>query len=42
MSRPGTPYDNACAETFFKTIKVECIDNAHFKTREEASDALDS
>ena len=40
MSRPGTPYDNACAETFFKTIKVECIDNAHFKTREEASDAI--
>ena len=40
MSRPGTPYDNACAETFFKTIKEECIDNAHFKTREEASDAI--
>jgi len=40
MIRPGTSYDNACAETFFKTINVECIDNAHFKTREEASDAI--
>ena len=40
MSRPGTPYDNACAETFFKTLKVECIHNAHFKTRKEAEDAI--
>lgn len=36
MSRPGTPYDNACAETFFKTLKVECIDREHFKSRSEA------
>ncbi len=40
MSRPGTPYDNACAETFFKTFKVECVDRAHFKNRKEASDAI--
>ena len=40
MSRPGTPYDNACAETFFKTFKVECIDRAHFATRKEAQDAI--
>ena len=40
MSRPGTPYDNACAETFFKTLKVECVDRAHFKTRKEATDAI--
>ena len=40
MSRPGTPYDNACAETFFKTLKVECIDRLHFKTRKEAENAI--
>ena len=27
-------------ENHVKTIKEECIDNAHFKTREEASDAI--
>ena len=40
MSRPGTPYDNACAETFYKTLKVECIDRAHFRTRKEAEEAI--
>ena len=40
MSRPGTPYDNACAETFFKTLKVECVDRLHFTTRQEAVDAI--
>lgn len=25
MSRSGVPYDNACAETFFSTIKLEMI-----------------
>ena len=40
MSRPGIPYDNACAETFFKTLKVECIDSKHFKTRNEAADEI--
>ena len=40
MSRPGTPYDNACAETFIKTLKVECVDRAHFRTRREAEDAI--
>ncbi len=40
MSRPGTPYDNACAETFFKTLKVECVDRAHFNNRKEAADAI--
>ena len=39
-SRPGTPYDNACAETFFKTLKVECVDRNHFKTRDEAMEAI--
>lgn len=36
MSRPGTPYDNACAESFFKTLKTECLDRFHFRTRHEA------
>ena len=40
MSRPGTPHDNACAETFFKALKVECLDRAHFKTRTEAVNAV--
>ncbi len=25
MTRPGCPYDNSCAESFFATIKKECI-----------------
>lgn len=40
MSRPGTPYDNACAETFFKTLKTECVERFHFRTRQEARDAV--
>ena len=40
MSRPGTPYDNTCVETFFKTLKVECVDRLHFKTRQEAAEAI--
>ena len=32
-------HDNACAETFFKTLKVECDDRAHFKTHKEAENA---
>lgn len=40
MSRPGTPYDNACAETFFKTIKVECLNRQHFETRKAAENAV--
>ena len=40
MSRPGTPYDNACAETFFKALKVECLDRPHFMTRTDAKEAV--
>ena len=36
MSRKGNCYDNACAETFFSTIKCEMIYRKHYKTREEA------
>jgi transposase InsO family protein len=40
MSRSGTPYDNACAETFFKTIKLECLNRKHFETRKAAESAV--
>lgn len=36
MSRPGTPYDNACAENFFSCMKNEKLSMMHFKTRKEA------
>ena len=40
MSRPGSPYDNACAESFFKTVKVECTNRHHFSTRSHAKDVI--
>jgi len=39
MSSKGCPYDNACAETFFKSLKVECLDRQRFFTRQQAKDA---
>jgi len=36
MSRRGNCYDNAVAESFFKTLKKECVRKHIFKTREEA------
>ncbi len=42
MSRPGVPYDNACAETFFKSIKAEWLNHRHFPTREDALRAVRS
>jgi transposase InsO family protein len=35
MSAKGNCYDNACAESFFHTMKVEAIHGEHFATREE-------
>lgn len=40
MSRKGNCYDNACAETFFGTIKCEMIYHHKFATREEAHKAI--
>jgi transposase InsO family protein len=34
MSAKGNCYDNACAETFFHSLKVEAIHGEHFPTRE--------
>lgn len=36
MGSKGDPYDNACAESFFATLKTELIRRARFKTRDEA------
>lgn len=36
MSRKGNCYDNACAETFFSTIKCELLYQKEYKTRKEA------
>ena len=35
MSAKGCCYDNACAESFFHTLKVEVIHGERFTTREE-------
>ncbi|EDU7996656.1 IS3 family transposase, partial [Salmonella enterica subsp. diarizonae] len=34
MSARGCCYDNACAESFFHTLKVECIHGENFASRE--------
>ena len=36
MSRPGNPWDNALAESLFKTLKRELVNGKGHKTREEA------
>ena len=33
---PGNPWDNALAESFFKTLKRELVNGKGYKTREEA------
>ena len=35
MSRPGNPWDDALAESFFKTLKRELVNGKGRKTREE-------
>src|SRR3546814_4922071 len=36
MSRPGMPYDNAMAESFFSTLKLELVPDKAFASREAA------
>ena len=36
MSRKATPYDNAKAESFFKTLKVEEVYLKDYQTQQEA------
>ena len=40
MSRPGMPYDNAMAESFFATLKLELMEDKPFKTRDAARMAV--
>lgn len=35
MSRPGCPYDNACVESFFASLKKEKIYRRKYETMEE-------
>lgn len=35
MSRPGCPYDNACVESFFASLKKEKIYRKKYETMEE-------
>ena len=36
MSRTGDWYDNAAMESFFSTLKGECVARHEFQTRQEA------
>ena len=36
MSRKGNCWDNAVVESFFKTLKTECVYNNNYKTKPEA------
>lgn len=36
MSRKGNCWDNAVAESFFKTLKCEMVNHIHFETRQQA------
>jgi putative transposase len=40
MSRKGNCWDNAVAESFFKSLKAEWLYGKHFKTRRQAEDEV--
>jgi transposase InsO family protein len=40
MSRKGDCWDNAVAESFFHTLKIELVYQSNFKTTEEAKNAI--
>jgi hypothetical protein len=40
MSRKGDCFDNACAESFFSTLKNDLVHHATFQSREEARSAI--
>ena len=40
MSATGNCYDNACAESFFHTLKVEAVHSMRFTTREQMRQAI--
>lgn len=40
MSRTGDCYDNAAMESFFATLKKECVHRYHFRNRKEARQTI--
>ena len=40
MSRVGNCYDNAAMESFWSTLKGECVERHTFHTRQEARSAI--
>ncbi len=40
MSRAGCPYDNAMAESFMKTLKLEEVDASAYRNLAQARDAI--
>lgn len=40
MSAKGNCYDNACAESFFHSLKVEAVHGEHFETRDQLRAAI--
>jgi transposase InsO family protein len=40
MSRTGDCYDNAAMESFFSTLKGECVERCSFQTRQEARQTI--
>lgn len=40
MSRTGECYDNAVMESFFRTLKGECVERTRFATRQEARQTI--
>jgi putative transposase len=40
MSRTGDCYDNAAMESFFATLKKECVHRQHFQNRRQARQAV--
>jgi putative transposase len=40
MSRPGNPYDNAWAESFMKTLKVEEVNGRRYRHFEDAASSI--
>src|SRR5579871_5865365 len=40
MSRTGDCYDNAAMESFFSTLKGECVERTRFATRQEARQTI--
>jgi putative transposase len=40
MSRTGNCYDNAVTESFFSTLKTECVETLSFQSRAQARQAI--